>query len=307
MTEPRREGVITALVLTTLIVVLGGTIAAIKLSGPDDHAHASTAASTQVRTMVPISPTTASTTPKTTTSAPSTTASPGMRAVETTVGNPLTSFGSVATRPCRLPPWVDEPAQTQAFLDTALDCLNAAWSPVMARLKLPFATAAVVTTPDVSTQSCGRPPEESSYYCNGTIYLVPASYRRTNAGAQGIPTAAVSMLSHEFGHHLQQLSGILPASTRQIDSAGWSSPQGLEVARRTELQAQCLSGMFMGASFDVPSLRLAQQDNYTRGDALGTQANHGTPQNFGDWFTKGVQRNSLGSCNTWTAPVTAVG
>ncbi|WP_187776131.1 neutral zinc metallopeptidase [Antrihabitans cavernicola] len=304
MPAPRRESVTSALIVTTLVIFLIGAIAAIKLSGRDSTADTRPAASVEVRTTTPTS---TSRTPTPTTTAPTTTAATGLISVEATGSNPLTSTASLATRPCRLPPWATTPQATQVFLDAALDCLNQAWSPVMARLKLPFQPASVVTTADVSTQSCGRPPEESSYYCDGVIYLVPASYLGTNAGPQGIPTAAVSMLAHEYGHHLQQLSGTLAASTKQISDVGWMSPQGLELSRRTELQAQCLSGMFMGTAFDVPSLRMAQQDNYTRGDAIGRQSNHGTPQNFGDWFTKGVQRNSLVSCNTWVATPASVG
>lgn len=305
MSAPRREGVTTALILTTLVVFLAGAIAAIKLSGRDDGADVRPVTSGQVRTMVPISTSLRPTTTTVTTTPPTTTAKAGLIPVDATGANPLTAIASLATRPCRLPTWND--TAPQPFLDAALECLNQAWQPVMGRLRLPFRPATVVTTPDVSAQSCGRPPEESSYYCDGVIYLVPASYLGTNAGPQGVSTAAVSMMAHEYGHHLQQLSGTLPAALKQITAVGWGSPQGLELSRRTELQAQCLSGMFMGTAFDVGSLRLAQQDNYTRGDAPGMPPNHGAPQNYGEWFSKGVQRNSLVSCNTWVAQAPAVG
>ena len=135
---------------------------------------------------------------------------------------------------------------------------------------------------------------------------MPVSYQSTNTGAQGVPTAAVAMLAHEYGHHLQHLSGTLDAATEQMAAVGRQTPDGLDIARRTELQAQCLAGMFFGATFDAPSINVAQQDAYTRGDAPGALPSHGLPQNFGDWFTLGAQRNSLDVCNTWVAPPTAV-
>lgn len=223
----------------------------------------------------------------------------GSTAVLPTVAaaNPLNSAVSLARRPCDLPPW-DDPA----FLDTALRCLDLAWRPVLERLGIEFRPARLVVTETPQTGTCTRPPEGNSFYCNGVISLAPSSYRNTNAGPRGIPAAAVSLLAHEYGHHVQELSGTLAASTQLIAASGRNSPAGLEVSRRAELQAQCFAGMFVGASFDLATAAIAQQDNYTRGDAPGSAGTHGTPAHFGDWFTVGVQRNSLDSCNTWAAP-----
>ncbi|TSE00771.1 hypothetical protein FOS14_07105 [Skermania sp. ID1734] len=220
--------------------------------------------------------------------------------------NPLSSaVQSVARRGCPLPPWISDPVAMQQFLQAALACLDTAWQPVLAALKVPFQPARVALG-GVAGDDCGRPPERNSFYCAGTIYLDPASFLGTNAGPQAVPAAAVGLLAHEYGHHLQQLSGLLPAVVTAMNEAGRQSPLGLEESRRTELQAQCLAGMFIGASFDAGSVRLAQQDNWSRGDQPGSTPDHGQPANFGMWFTRGVDRDSLDVCNTWTAPASSV-
>ncbi|MCX5042282.1 neutral zinc metallopeptidase [Aldersonia sp. NBC_00410] len=227
--------------------------------------------------------------------------------VNATAANPLTTVGvSLSRQACKLPGWGEDAAAETTFLQAALGCLDTAWRPILERLKLPFAPASVVVTETVTGGQCSAVPAQSSFYCDGTIYLVPASYRNTTTGARGVPAAAMGMLAHEYGHHLQRLSGTLAASVEQMNAAGRGTPEGLELSRRAELQAQCLSGMFFGVTFDPPSVALAQQDNYTRGDQPGGAQSHGTPQSWGDWFTKGLQRNSLDVCNTWVALPNAV-
>ena len=227
--------------------------------------------------------------------------------VPATAANPLTQPVALARRSCRLPAWQSDPARVQTFLNEALRCLDRVWRPVLEKVQLPFRPAQVQVINQVTMQDCGRPPEQNSFYCNGVIYLVPASYQQSVIAPVGVPTAAVDMLAHEYGHHLQELSGTLPAALAQIEAAGRRTPAGQELSRRAELQAQCLSGMFIGASFDATTVSLAQRDNYSRGDAPGAEPDHGQPQNFGSWFDKGVQLNTLDACNTWIAGSAEVG
>lgn len=306
MDGPHHRGpiAIASIAVAALLAVVGLVVASRLGGNADSTDDAGSAVSTSSRVSsasasVPVS----STVQPTASSATSAAAKP----VDATATNPLTSAIALAHQPCPLPKWASLDAAERVFLDGALGCLNAVWQPVLAKLNLPFEPAKLVLTPEVGSHHCGRSPEKNSFYCDGTIYLVPSSYTTTNAGAQGVPAAAVGMLAHEYGHHLQQLSGTLAASTALIDAAGRITPAGLELSRRTELQAQCLSGMFIGATFDVGSVRLAERDNYSRGDAPGADPDHGRPEHFGAWFTRGAQRNSLDACNTWVAESDAVG
>ncbi len=295
---------IVSIAVAALLAIVGLLLASRlgQHAGSTDEARPAVSSSSRV-TSAMASSAESSTVQPTVTSAPAGANKP----VDATATNPLTSAIPLAHKTCPLPKWSSLEAAERVFLDGALGCLNAAWQPVLAKLNLPFEPARLVLTPEVGSQHCGRPPEKNSFYCDGTIYLVPSSYTSTNAGPQGVPAAAVGMLAHEYGHHLQQLSGTLAASTHLIDAAGRTTPTGLELARRTELQAQCLSGMFISAAFDVGSVALAERDNYSRGDAPGADPVHGRPEHFGAWFTRGAQRNSLDACNTWVAESDAVG
>lgn len=57
----------------------------------------------------------------------------------------------------------------------------------------------------------------------------------------------LAVYAHEYGHHVQELSGISSEEWNQRVAAGVDSPVGLELSRRSELQAQCFSGMFLGS------------------------------------------------------------
>lgn len=237
------------------------------------------------------------------------TPSPGPAPVYATAANPIGTGGGLPRVACSLPAWPDNETDLVRFFEVAVGCLDRAWQPVLAQRELPFAPAKVALTgqlPGSPAQACGRPPEDHSYYCDGTIYLSPASFLGTGAGPLGVPAAAIGLVAHEYGHHVQRLAGLLPEAVLEINVAGAGSDPGLELSRRVELQAQCFAGMFVGVTFDPAGVELAKRDNYTRGDLPGRPADHGSPQNFGGWFAKGVQDNSLTTCNAWRSAATGV-
>ena len=308
MTGPHRSGPRPAVLALALVLgaIFGVAVVRIVVSTGDEpdpqpvvssQPHAVTVVATTTVSAVPTT-----TAPTTTTTAPTSTVPP----VASNATNPLTQPVSMDRNGCPLPPWTSTDEGMAVLLTAETKCLDDSWRLVFDQLKLPFTAPKLVLAATVTAPDCARPPEENSFYCEGTIYLVPSSYRTTNAGTAAVPAAAVSLLAHEYGHHLQQLTGTLQAVTAQIRDVGVGTPAALELSRRTELQAQCLSGMFVGTHFDGPSTALAINDNYTRGDAPGAVPDHGTPKNFGDWFTVGAQRNSLQDCNTWSAPPDAV-
>lgn len=229
-----------------------------------------------------------------------------------TTTNPLNSGGALPRLPCALPAWPDNEPDLAAFFTVAARCLDRAWQPVMATLGLPFAPVRVVLTDERSAPGAqgGRAvcpaPENNSFYCDGVIYLDPRSYLSTSTGPRGVPAAAIGLLAHEYGHHIQRLAGLLPEAVLQLNLAGPDTPAGEELSRRTELQAECFAGMFVATTFDPAGTALAQQDADTRGDAPGRPPDHGDPRTYGAWFGVGAQRDSLAACDTWSAPASAV-
>lgn len=244
--------------------------------------------------------------------APSTTTA-GPSPVYQTAANPIDAGGGLPRLPCSLPAWPNNDADLATFFTVAVGCLDRAWEPVLRRLGLPFTPARVVLTDglplpgdSVADPACGRAPEDNSYYCDDTIYLDQDSYLNTGTGPRGVPAAAIALVAHEYGHHIQRLSGLLADAVFRIDQAGVDTPAGLELSRRVETQAECFAGMFVGATFDPAGIKLAEQDAATRGDVPGRRPDHGDPTVFGSWFTTGATANTLTACDTWAATPAAV-
>ncbi|MEV5647730.1 neutral zinc metallopeptidase [Nocardia sp. NPDC052254] len=121
----------------------------------------------------------------------------------------------------------------------------------------------------------------------------------------------LAVFAHEYGHHVQAISGISQKSSRDRYNAGVSSATGLELSRRLELEAQCFGGMFFGSSLFVGTITndqgyFVKQDNYDRGDDHSDVRDHGANQHYGAWYAQGEEHNRTWMCNTWNSPSDAV-
>src|SRR5699024_2660323 len=121
------------------------------------------------------------------------------------------------------------------------------------------------------------------------------------------PGVYLAIFAHEYGHHVQQLSGILDAYADAQYEAGANSAHGLELSRSTELQAQWFSGMFLGSTaggggdVDQQSYREAW-NSQNRGDEHNSgPRDHGTSEHYRAWWQQGTTNNRTQKCNTWAA------
>lgn len=330
---PRKSntGTIVTVTLVAVVALVGALVAVLvalddkKSSSVADSGYGTTAPSVTydpIPTSEAVTPTqapslgssTSRTTPtRTTTSTPS-----GPRPVLKTKDNPINN-GENGTNvvTCNLPKWQSTPAAAQAFFMAALPCMEAAWAPVMQRAGLPYERPRVIFPSGKRwTSGCGdvNEGEASAFYCppDVAIYMPFEGLATKQYGNK--PGVYLGIFAHEFGHHIQSMSGLMRASHQQAYELGPDSAAGLELSRRLELQANCYNGMwFAGAwngkgSITDALVRDMLADGYQRGDDNypSRPRQHGKRQNFGAWLKHGYEKNRTYQCNTYAASATSV-
>ncbi len=133
-------------------------------------------------------------------------------------------------------------------------------------------------------------------------------------GASGGPLAQAYVLAHEYGHHIQNLTGVLGRAR-----SGATGPQSEAV--RVELQADCYAGVWV-----ANALRTGLVEELTRADvqdALSAAAavgddriqeriqgrvtpegwTHGSSDQRQSWFVRGIEGGTPNSCDTFAGRV----
>ncbi|MBB3052757.1 hypothetical protein FHS23_003798 [Prauserella isguenensis] len=217
---------------------------------------------------------------------------------------------------CALPEWRSNPEAAERFFTTATDCLNRAWEPFLRRYELPFREPTLHFPDGPSFRTpCGDIRVDvttAAYYCNDNLYVpfdgLQTDYYGQQAGIY------LSVLAHEYGHHVQEVAGIMDGVWAQINAAGQHSEDGQDLSRRRELQAQCFSGMFMGShtgrsgpqGVTQQMFDTAWYDQDTRGDDTSGTSDHGSNANYAAWWRAGAESNRIVDCNTFSAPASKV-
>ena len=158
-------------------------------------------------------------------------------------------------------------------------------------------------------------PADATMYFDASFFGVLTE----QFGSSGGPLAQEYVVAHEFGHHVQNLLGVLGASQQD--------PQGEDSgAVRVELMADCLAGVWAGnaaqtvdpdtgvtfiepltdqdiadalsAASAVGDDRIQQQ---TQGQVNPEAWTHGSSEQRQRWFTTGYESGDLNSCNTLQA------
>jgi hypothetical protein len=160
------------------------------------------------------------------------------------------------------------------------------------------------------------------FYCPGDrkIYLDTsffAELERRFHGCQGraCQFSQAYVIAHEYGHHVQNLLGILPKA--QQLQRGASKTEANRVQVRVELQADCLAGVWANreqrkqdfldpgdveAALTTASAigddRLQRQ---ARGVVVPDSFTHGSSEQRVRWFNTGFKNGTVESCNTFAA------
>ncbi|WP_232832072.1 neutral zinc metallopeptidase [Nocardiopsis sp. FIRDI 009] len=225
------------------------------------------------------------------------------------VANPLYDTGRLSPLPCPVPePEVDAPESMETFLHRVADCLDDAWSTQFARAGIPFEPPSRVFWEEPGVSPCrAYPSAAGAFYCRASrsIYIGTADVvEKWNGATESVVYA--SLLAHEYAHHVQGESGLLEyyhERRRQeedpLERNSWT--------RRSELQANCLAGAFLGSirvsyPLDDDDLRALLDDaaaTADRADGDAEERTHGSADNGVWWTRRGWEEQTAGACNTW--------
>jgi predicted metalloprotease len=242
--------------------------------------------------------------------------------------NPLTLLGvlgggggvieapTAQQAPAQRPPAGDEVA---AFVSTVLADTEDVWGAVMQSGGAAYREPKLVLFRGAVGTACGTGQSAMGpFYCPGDqkVYLDLGFFDtlRSRMGAPG-DFAQAYVISHEVGHHVQNLLGI----TGKVDGMrGRVSPQQMNaLSVRVELQADCFAGVWahhsqkgkgwlergdideaMNAAAQIGDDMLQRK---TQGTVVPESFTHGSSQQRQSWFRRGLESGSVGQCNTFDA------
>ncbi|GAB3479840.1 neutral zinc metallopeptidase [Nocardiopsis coralliicola] len=229
--------------------------------------------------------------------------------------NPLYSTGELKEVTCPAPELEPGDAESmEAFLHEMSDCLDTAWREHFTGSGMAFEPPNRVFWYASGQSPCGNFPADGSaaFYCqaNKGLYL-GVEHIVESSGETEHPEAYTFLLSHEYAHHVQGEAGILGYFHAASGATGDPERQGM-LSRRSELQANCLGGVFLGSVAGTFPLGAEEEGNILedaerRGDYDPEERTHGSPENGGMWTAHGLDRGDPAACNTWSAGEDVVG
>ena len=208
-------------------------------------------------------------------------------------------------------------AEVNAYIDELMGCAMRVWDRPFRqteRFELVRPTVNVYHHTVQTPCGGGRESGPNASYCaaNQQVYF---SRQLANAHPSfsefNDPHVVDLVMAHEFAHAVQARSTILFLSVLSGQQAADPSV-AQEFSRRTELQADCFAGQFVGAvrqslAYDQADLErlyrvqdIIGDDNITGRPEVDGGHGHGASRQY--WYQMGLSTPDVGACNTFTAP-----
>jgi predicted metalloprotease len=197
------------------------------------------------------------------------------------------------------------------FVGAIMGSLEDAWKQVLPQqARVRYQDPKLVLFTDQISSACGYASAATGpFYCPGdaNLYLDFAFFDelRREFKAPG-DFAQAYVIAHEFGHHIQNLTGIMDRVQQQ--------GQNNRLSVALELQADCYAGVW--ANFAQKQGRVEAGDaeeairaasavgddmiqRRTQGYVVPDSFTHGSAQQRMQWFARGMQSGDMRQCNTF--------
>ena len=204
------------------------------------------------------------------------------------------------------------------FVDVVGTNINAVW-----KTKLRNYTAPLTVIYTQGTQTgCGYGQSAMGpFYCptDKTVYLDLGFWQEmeTQLGASGADFARAYVIAHEFGHHVQTLTGV-SQQVRQAQQRARGSSEGNRYSVALELQADCYAGVWAANAAAVSNGQVAMEpgdleEGLKTANAIGDDTlqrrsggrvspesfTHGSSAERVEWLQRGYQSGDPASCDTF--------
>jgi predicted metalloprotease len=210
----------------------------------------------------------------------------------------------------------DASSQLIDFLSFVTGDLQTFWAADFQKAGRQFERTRLIVFTGATDTGCGRGSAATGpFYCplDRRIYIDPGFFRElANRFRAPGDFAQAYVLAHEYGHHVQTLTGI----TGQVDSATQENPdQRNALSVRVELQADCLAGVWAHSTFERGLLEEGDlEEGLTAAASVGDDRiqaaatgrispetfTHGTAEQRAGWFKRGFEDGDATACDTFS-------
>lgn len=229
--------------------------------------------------------------------------------------------GSGLTARCRT--GADANRSSECLVVGTVNSVQDYWSKALPTYGKTYTPVKTVLYSGVTRSACGTASNQvGPFYCplDRKVYIDAAffSVLQDRYGSSGGQLAQEYVVAHEYGHHIQDILGLL--------SRAQSDPQGAESGSvRIELMADCLAGVWahhaattkdaQGRALLKPLTQRDIKDALSAAAAVGDDSiqqkaqgrvtpeswTHGSASARQSWFTTGYTSGSLDRCDTFAA------
>ena len=240
----------------------------------------------------------------------------GQNPLDTLTGDSSTTTSDASSR--QLP--TEGQDELVDFVGVVIKETEDLWTEAFASAGETYPEPPVVLFSGQTNSGCGMADARTGpFYCpvDSKVYIDLSFYDQLHRqfGAPG-DFAQAYVLAHEVGHHVQNLTGVLPEFNRRRQSM--SEEQANAYSVRVELQADCYAGVWANYagqknlldSGDIEeALNAANQigddtlQKRMQGYAVPKTFNHGTSAQRKTWFERGYQSGQPNDCDTFSGNI----